>query len=259
MNEALGRLLAVGNVAEVFEYGPRVVKLYKAEAAKPVAFREASTHAAVEALGLPVPKLWGVQTFGDRWGLVFDRVEQPSFAEQMRDDPEHASGYIDSMVRLQIHINSQTAVHLAALNARLAANIAATGLLDGQRKHDLLARLAGMPEGEHLCHGDFHPMNILGTLLQPIVIDWADARRGDPTADVCRSYLLMTLYATELATPYLDAYCETADMAREIVLDWLPYIAAARLAENIPGEADRLLKISRLAPASKRGGLRFQG
>src|SRR5262250_515765 len=53
MSEPLGRLLAVGNVAEVFEYGPRVVKLYKAEAAKPVAFREASTHAAVEALGLP--------------------------------------------------------------------------------------------------------------------------------------------------------------------------------------------------------------
>lgn len=243
MTEPLGRLLAVGNVAEVFEYGPRVVKLYKSAAGKPVAFREASIHAAVEAFGLPVPRLWSVQRFGARWGLVFDRVEQPSFAEQMREHPELASQYIDSMVQLQIHINGQRAVHFAALKARLAENIAATGLLDGERKHELLARLAEMPEGEHLCHGDFHPMNILGTLSQPVVIDWADARRGDPAADVCRSFLLLSLHAPQWATAYLDGYGKTAGMSRDMVLDWLPYIAAARLAEAVPGEADRLLQM----------------
>ena len=243
MNQPLGRLLAVGNVAEIFEYGCRVVKLYKSAAGKPAAFREASIHAAVEALQLPVPRLWGVQQFGDRWGLVFDYVEQPAFAEQMRNRPEHASRYIDRMVRLQIHINGQPAVHLAWLNAKLAANIAATGLLDQKRKRELLARLAEMPKGEHLCHGDFHPMNILGDTAQPIVIDWADARRGDPAADASRSYLLLKLHAPQWATAYLYSYCETAAMACEIVLDWLPYVAAAKLAEGVPDEIDGLLKI----------------
>ena len=42
MNEKVGNLLAVGNVAEVFEWGARVVKLYKSIAAKPAAFREAA-------------------------------------------------------------------------------------------------------------------------------------------------------------------------------------------------------------------------
>jgi hypothetical protein len=60
MNESIGRLLAVGNVAEVFEWGPRVMKLYKSTAAKPAAFREAAIHAAVEAMGLPSPKIWSV-------------------------------------------------------------------------------------------------------------------------------------------------------------------------------------------------------
>ena len=46
-------LLAAGNVAEVFEWGSRVVKLYRAPAAKQAAFREAGTHAVVEAMGLP--------------------------------------------------------------------------------------------------------------------------------------------------------------------------------------------------------------
>jgi hypothetical protein len=65
MNETIGRLLAVGNVAEVFDCGSRVVKLYKSTAAKPTVFREAAIHAAVEAMGLPVPKVWSVQEIGD--------------------------------------------------------------------------------------------------------------------------------------------------------------------------------------------------
>jgi hypothetical protein len=47
MSETMGRLLAAGNVAEVFEWGPRVVKLYRSTAAKHTAFREAAIHAAV--------------------------------------------------------------------------------------------------------------------------------------------------------------------------------------------------------------------
>jgi hypothetical protein len=49
------------------------VKLYRSRAAKQVAFREAAIHAAVEALGLPVPAVWGIRQIGDRWGVVFDR------------------------------------------------------------------------------------------------------------------------------------------------------------------------------------------
>jgi hypothetical protein len=87
MSDALRRLLATGNVAEVFELGCRVVKLYRSRLAKPTAFREAAIHAAVEALRLPVPAIWGVQQIRSRWGIVFDRVSQASFAERMRADP----------------------------------------------------------------------------------------------------------------------------------------------------------------------------
>jgi aminoglycoside phosphotransferase (APT) family kinase protein len=109
-----------------------------------------------------------------------------------------------------------------------------------------------MPEGDRLCHGDFHPMNVLGEAAQPYIIDWADAHRGDPAADVCRSYLLLTLHAAELAMPYVDGYCREAGVSRQAVLDWLPYVAAARFAENVPGEIDRLLKIVGSHDATER-------
>ena len=78
--------------------------------------------------------------------------------------------------------------------------------LDKSRKRELHDAIVDMPHGDRLCHGDFHPLNILGDTLDPVVIDWLDARRGDPVADVCRSYLLLKLHAAENARAYLDAY-----------------------------------------------------
>jgi len=245
MSETIGRLLAAGNVAEIFEWGPRVVKLYRSAGAKPTVFREAGNHAAVEALGLPVPAVWGVQQTSGRWGIVFERVRGTSFAEQLRGDPAPLPHYLDILVGLQARIHAHQAHEFRSLKVRLATNIARAKLLDEPRKQLLLGRLAEMPEGDRLCHGDFHPINVLGEASHPMLIDWPDASRGDPAADVCRSYLLLRLYAQDIAEPYLDAYCRIANVQQGKILDWLPYVAAARLAEDAPDDLDRLLELVR--------------
>jgi hypothetical protein len=55
----------------------------------------------------------------------------------------------------------------------------------------------------------------------------------------------MTKWPHEVAEPYLDAYCQVAHVRRQTILDWLPYIAAARLAEDVPGEQHSLLELIR--------------
>jgi aminoglycoside phosphotransferase (APT) family kinase protein len=101
-----------------------------------------------------------------------------------------------------------------------------------------------LPDGDHLCHGDSHPRNVLGEASQP-VIDWPNACCGDRAADVCHSYLMLKLHADEIAEPYLDAYCQLARIRCQTILDWLSYIAAARLAEDVPGEQHNLLELIR--------------
>jgi hypothetical protein len=51
------------------------------------------------------------------------------------------------------------------------------------------------------------------------------------------------MHAEEIADPYLDAYCRIGDAALEKILDWLPYLAAVRLAED---QLDRLRAIAHL-------------
>jgi len=182
---------------------------------------------------------------GGRWGIVFDRVKERSFAERMREDPSLIPECLLALARLHARIHDQPAPQLGRLKSRLAANIAGTGLLDEPIKQIMLNRVAGMPHGDRLCHGDFHPVNVLGPNSQPMVIDWPDACCGDPAADVCRSYLLLKLHAEDIAEPYFDAYCNITNMPRAKILDWLPYVAAARLAEDVPDDWARLLEIVR--------------
>ena len=68
MNETTGRLLTLGNVAKVFEWGYGVVKLYNFATGNQTAFREAAIHTTVDAMGFPVSKVWSAQAIADRWG-----------------------------------------------------------------------------------------------------------------------------------------------------------------------------------------------
>src|SRR4029077_660492 len=112
MRETIGPLLAAGNVAEVFEWGSRVVKLYRSPAKKLAAFREAAIHAAVEAMALPVPAVWGVHEVGGRWGIVFDRINGGSFAERMRGDPSVIAECLQTLARLHARIHAHPARQL---------------------------------------------------------------------------------------------------------------------------------------------------
>jgi aminoglycoside phosphotransferase (APT) family kinase protein len=240
---ALGRLLGRGKEAEIFEYGSKVAKLYAAGGRKEAAFREAAILAGLESAGLPVPVVWGVQRIDQRWGLVMDRVCGASFAERMRQDRRTIPAYLAGMAQLHLRIHAHTAVRLGSLTTRLAANIRIAPTLDPPLRTTLLGRLRRMRAGDRLCHGDFHPMNILGKPASAVVIDWLDATSGDPAADVCRSYLLLQLGWPDIAVAYVDAYCRTAGISRRQVLRWLPFIAASRLAENVPHEVPQLLEL----------------
>ena len=105
-------------------------------------------------------------------------------------------------------------------------------ILDDEVKDKLRFKLQGLPDGEQLCHNDFHSLNIVMYEGSLYIVDWADAASGSPEADVCRSYLVYSLYASYMADQYLDVYGRKSGVNRKNVLRWLPIIAAARLTER---------------------------
>jgi Ser/Thr protein kinase RdoA (MazF antagonist) len=237
---ALGRLLGSGKEAEVFESGTFVLKLYRAAAAKRSAFREAANLALAESLGLPAPSVLAVFEIDDRWGIMMTRADGPSFGEAVSRQPDLAPQYLEAMARLHVRVHGHPGAPFAGLKTRLAANIRKVEILGEARRNALLKALAAMPEGDSLCHGDFHPWNIMGPPDRATLIDWLDAYRGDPAADVCRAYALIRPTHPDLASAYVDAYCALSGQKRDRIMRWLPFVAAARLAEGAPHLEDAL-------------------
>ena len=240
----IGSLIGEGKVAEVLEYGAFVLKLYRSGIGKRVAFREAALTAQVEVLGLPVPQVLGVGSLDDRWGLVLTRAEGRPFAEAMLASLDAVGSHFDAMVRLHRQMHACAVPELPAMKVRLSGAIGRAKALGAETARRLLEALVALPDGDQLCHGDFHPYNVLGTPEVAVVIDWPDATRGAAAADVCRSFLLMRGHSVELATGYVERYCAASGIAAGKVMAWLPVLAGARLAEGIAGEVDELVALA---------------
>lgn len=242
---AIGPLLGAGKMAEAFHYGDHVLKLYRDPDHRSVAFGEAAILAIVGEHGLPTPAVHQAGPYAGRWGLVMDRAPGQPLASLAASDPTLVPAALEAMVALHLAMHTRTEVRLSPLKPRLADRIGRVDL-DAALRQTLLARLAALPEGNRLCHGDFHPFNIIGMPGAAMIVDWPDATSGPPAADVARSYLLMRHGAgRQLADAYLQRYLAASDITQADITTWLPIIAAARLAENVPEENDRLLALAR--------------
>ena len=56
--------------------------------------------------------------------------------------------------------------------------------------------------------------------------------------------VLIAPHLPDSASAYVDRYVAASGGAREAILSWLPYVAAARLAEDVPNEADGLMAMA---------------
>lgn len=204
--------------------------------------REAAAQARARAAGLAVPRVHGVRTMEGATGIEMDAAPGPVLAEEMvlgAVPPEEA---LRRMLRLQLAIHACPGEGLPPLHLRLRERIAASGLPPGQRD-GLLGQLAAQPEQARLCHGDFHPYNVLGPPGEEQVIDWADAASGTPLADACLTTILIAPHDEALALRYLDLYLAATGLARAEAAAWLPLLAAARLAEGQAAERAALLRL----------------
>lgn len=239
-----GRLIGTGKVAEVFAWGELALKLYRPGADKASAFREAAILAQVERLGLPAPRVEGVLRHEERWGVLMTRVPAGSWAELVLAHPERVSEVVASMAALHARIHACPGAGFPHLRDRLLGNIERAPGLPELLRARLLDRTRAAAYADRLCHGDFHPFNVLGSLENGIVVDWLDATAGSPAADICRSYLLLRMARPEFAEATLRAGAEASGLAVETILAWLPLLAAARLAEHVPAEAPALIELA---------------
>lgn len=218
------------------------------------------------AAGLPVPVVGELLEVGGRPGLLFERVAGISLTEAFRHRPWTLVATAKTLAELHATVHAHKLPELPSCRTRLAERIRSVDGLPENVREAVLLKLEALPDGDQLCHGDFHPDNILLTRRGPVIIDWADAARGCALADVARTSLLLTAAKLPPTMPgrrlietirhlvhrtYLRRYFQLHPEQQEDFTAWRLVVAAARLAEGIPEERPRLGAILRSGLVAK--------
>lgn len=256
--QGLGRPLGVGHTSEIYAWGDgHVLKLFRAWFPRSAIEHEAYVARVVHEAGLPTPAVVGdvIQVNG-RYGLVYERVTGVSMLEAMTARPWALWRFARLLANLQAAIHRIADVPgLPSQHDKLRRKIESAGLLPSEVRTRALRLLESLPQGRQLCHGDFHPDNVLLTERGPVIIDWIDAANGNPLGDVARSSLLMNeahlpedkrmrwalnLFRSWFHRVYLNHTFRLCPGDPKALEAWRIVNAAARLSEGIP-EAQALL------------------
>ena len=226
----------------VYRDGNTVVKEFCEGFPKAEVLNEALCNARVEDIeALHVPKILGVEIVDGKWSIIKEYVAGKTLQQLMDENPDKIQECMDKMVDLHLQIHAQTCPLLNKLKEKTIRSIKALTQLDESMRYELLTRLDGMPKHTKLCHGDFNPENIIvsddGNWY---VIDWVHASQGNASADVARTYLLLSLKDKKKAELYMDLFCEKTGTEKRYVQGWLPVVAAAQLGYERPEEKELL-------------------
>jgi aminoglycoside phosphotransferase (APT) family kinase protein len=261
----LGPLLGRGRTADVYASGEgRVIKLFHANRPAQAVERERSIAEVLNRLSLPIPSYEGALRVADRDGLIFERVDGPSMLSTLVRRPWLVSRLARQLAELQRALHAHSVPELPRQHEYLRGLIErAPGLSDATR-FSALERLERLPDGDRLCHGDFHPDNVVLSRRGFVVLDWMTATSGVPAVDVARSLLLLEVAALPDDTPRLVAlvtnavrrvfarqywrrYAALSGLRRADLEPWLLPLLAARLGEA-PPEVERLRVLTLLRP-----------
>jgi thiamine kinase-like enzyme len=190
--------------------------------------------------------------------LIYERIEGHLMLQDMNARPWTILKHARSLADLQVMIHRQSIAGLPTYQERLKFVILRAQALSEELRAKALGILESLPDGESVCHGDFHPGNILLTKRGPVVIDWMTACSGNPWADLARTSLLLSIGAKsagKMVSPfiriviklyhrtYLNRYHLHNPAGKHELEHWMPVIAAARLNEEILPEREALINL----------------
>jgi len=234
------QLLARGGQSDIYAFGEgRVLRV----ARRP---RDYDRIDLLEAEGAP--------------SISMERISGRTLTERIARNPLAAKASARELARLHAGILaiSATAPIVDSKGMSRFCVTSSTLLTDAQ-KAEVLGVLEHLPDGARLCHGDFHPGNIIRAQDGDFIIDWSAASRGDPHSDVAHTYLLLKnvprvpgsgrlLHVIQkrigaaIASTYLQSMCSEMAIDRALLSKWLLVKAAERTYYGLPSEKPRLLR-----------------
>lgn len=254
----MGERLGFGATAGIYAWGDdQVLKVFRPGMSESAVRHEAEATAVAHSLGLAVPAVGGMLEIDGRLGIVYERLTGPTLLQSLSASPWRMVQYARQLAELQAALHRCPAAGLPPLRPCLREHVERVVSLPESLKSQVLALLDSLPDGDRICHWDFHPDNVMLSERGPVVIDWMGAALGDASADLARtsvilrtsevtagrgSRILLRLVVGIFYRQYRRRYLQLAPTPAPLAAAWEVPVAAARLLEQRPKVEDERLK-----------------
>ncbi|MDF2543357.1 MAG: aminoglycoside phosphotransferase [Herbinix sp.] len=239
----LGNLIGKGNTADIFEWEEnKVIKLFVEGYPFDAVCKEYKNATAISHMEFNHPKVFGMVDCNERHGIIYEKIMGITLLQWMFQTGEAAQcGKILALEHKKMLVNSVE--DLPSYKVNIKYNIQSWGVFSKEMKEKLCQLLEEMPEGTNLCHGDFHPGNIMLQEDRNIIIDWMNACSGHPNYDIARTTYLIEMSAVpkdlkelegfeKVRKELTDAYLHEMNMERKDLVAWLILIMAQRMQDG---------------------------
>lgn len=258
MGEPAREKLGQGRQAEVFEYGDRkALKLFYPGTPLHVVEHERNVSRVINEFDLPTARTYELVQYQGRDGIVYERVEGPTLLKVLLADASKMAWVGELSAELHAQMHACRSDRLPSQKDSLERRIRSAQIEEAIRDKALHA-LGALPESNEVCHGDFHPDNVLLSPRGPVILDWVNATRGNRMADFVFSALILKVAEVpdfipnadlfnhgraELFKAYTKTYLQHYSASMQEIVPWIFPVTVARLGDQIPSERSRLLKL----------------
>jgi len=253
--------IAVGRTAEIFPYdNGKVLKLFLPTVPHAWIDKEIEIGRYIQEAQLPVPRVYERAEKNNRIGIIYERIEGPSLLTELATKPWNVGRYGRLLAKLHVQIHEvQAPADLETQREWATGGITVSEKIEEDLKARILQLLDALPDGNILCHGDFHPGNIIITPTGPVIIDWMTVSKGVPSGDVARTLTILEAAKAPEGTPlrwllewirklflatYLKTYLQLRPDTKKSLASWQTVMAANFLSDvSVPGEEGDLRAI----------------
>lgn len=251
-------MIGQGNTAEIYRIdNNKILKLFRTGLPKRVVEREYQNGITVQKILNCVPKVYEIVEINGRYGIVYEEIQGTDLLKIMLVSLWKINDYAKKLAHYQHDIHKPIKDTLYSVKGKLEEDLDSVNVLSEEHIEIIRKYIKQLPDGNVLCHFDFHPGNIMIADNKAVFLDWMTACRGEACADVARTSIilkygevahapwmmrkLIRIFQHHMYKRYIKEYLMISKRSIEDVNKWELPVAAARLREWISENEKQVL------------------